>query len=98
MLIYSILNIFAANLPSMKGAETKRKVYKLMLANDEIHTFEYVIESLVKVCGHGREQAEQCAYLVHLKGICDVKRGSLKELTTMLTALSKLELTAKIEK
>jgi ATP-dependent Clp protease adaptor protein ClpS len=82
----------------MKGAETKRKVYKLMLANDDIHTFEYVIDSLVKVCGHSKEQAEQCAYLVHLKGKCDVKRGSLKEVSSMLAALSKLELTAIIEK
>jgi len=82
----------------MKGAETKRRVYKLMLSNDDIHTFEYVIESLVKACGHSREQAEQCAYLVHLKGKCDVKRGSLKELSGMLTSLCKLELSARIEK
>jgi ATP-dependent Clp protease adaptor protein ClpS len=82
----------------MKGAEIKSKVYKLMLANDEIHTFEYVIESLVTVCGHSREQAEQCAYLVHLTGKCDVKRGSLKDITGLYTALCKLELTAKIEK
>ncbi len=82
----------------MKGAETKRKVYKLMVANDDIHTFEYVIDTLVKVCGHGREQAEQCAYLVHLTGKCDVKRGSLKELTAMHTALCKAELTTTIEK
>ena len=92
------MNIFAGNLTSMKGAETKRRVYKLMLANDDIHTFEYVIESLVKICGHTREQAEQCAYLVHLKGKCDIKRGTLKEVSAMLTALSKLELTAIIEK
>ena len=92
------MNIFVANLLSMKGAETKRKVYKLMLSNDDIHTFEYVIDSLVKACGHSHEQAEQCAYLIHLKGKCDVKRGSLKELTNILTALSKLELTATIEK
>jgi ATP-dependent Clp protease adaptor protein ClpS len=82
----------------MKGAETKKREYKLMLSNDDIHTFEYVIESLVQVCGHTREQAEQCAYLVHLKGKCDVKRGGLKEVSTMLTELSKLELTAAIEK
>ena len=82
----------------MKGAETKQKVYKLMLSNDDIHTFEYVIESLVKECGHSREQAEQCAYIVHLKGQCDVKRGSLKELSIMHAALCKLELTATIEK
>lgn len=86
------------NLLFMKGAETKRKVYKLMLANDDIHTFEYVIESLVKICGHTKEQAEQCAFIVHLKGKCDVKRGTLKEVSAMLTALSKLELTAIIEK
>ncbi len=82
----------------MKGAEIKKRVYKLMLANDDIHTFEYVIEKLVEVCGHSLEQAEQCAYLVHLKGKCDVKRGRLKDLTAMLTALSKWELTASIEK
>lgn len=82
----------------MKGAETKRKVYKLILSNDDIHTFEYVIDTLVEVCGHTREQAEQCAYLVHLTGKCDVKRGSLKELTPILTSLSKWELTAAIEK
>ncbi|HTA28774.1 MAG TPA: ATP-dependent Clp protease adaptor ClpS [Bacteroidia bacterium] len=51
----------------MKGAETKRRVYKLMLANDDIHTFEYVIDTLVKVCGHNKEQAEQCAYLCILQ-------------------------------
>ena len=82
----------------MKSAETKKRVYKLILSNDDIHTFEYVIDTLVEVCGHSREQAEQCAYLVHLKGTCDVKRGSLKELTAMHTALCKLELTARIEK
>lgn len=82
----------------MKGAEIKKRVYKLMLSNDDIHTFEYVIEKLVEVCGHSREQAEQCAYIVHLKGKCDVKRGSLKDLTGMHTVLSKLELTTSIEK
>jgi len=82
----------------MKSAETKRRVYKLILSNDDIHTFEYVIDTLVEVCGHTREQAEQCAYLVHWKGTCDIKHGSLKELTGMHTALCKLELTAKIEK
>jgi ATP-dependent Clp protease adaptor protein ClpS len=82
----------------MKGAEIKKRVYKLMLADDDIHTFEYVIEKLVEVCGHSREQAEQCAWLVHFKGKYDVKRGSLKELTAILAGLSKSELTVNIEK
>jgi ATP-dependent Clp protease adaptor protein ClpS len=47
----------------------------LTLHNDEIHTFEYVIESLIEVCNHNMEQAEQCTFLVHYKGKCDVKIG-----------------------
>lgn len=82
----------------MRSAETKRKIYKLMLSNDDIHSFDYVIESLVNVCGHSKEQAEQCAFLIHLKGKCDVKRGGLKELSQMLASLCKLRLTARIEK
>ena len=48
----------------------------LILHNDEVHTFEYVIESLIKVCELEPVQAEQCTYLVHYKGKCDVKKGS----------------------
>lgn len=48
----------------------------LMLHNDEVHTFDYVIESLIKVCELDEIQAEQCTYLVHYKGKCDVKKGT----------------------
>jgi ATP-dependent Clp protease adaptor protein ClpS len=82
----------------MKETKVKNKAYRLMLANDDIHTFEYVIEALIKVCGHTPEQAEQCAYLVHFKGKCDVKQGSLKEVSKLLIDLVKLELTVAIEK
>ena len=47
----------------------------LILHNDEVHTFDYVIESLVKVCEMDEIQAEQCTFLVHYKGKCDVKKG-----------------------
>ena len=47
----------------------------LILHNDEVHTFDYVIESLIKVCELEPIQAEQCTYLVHYKGKCDVKKG-----------------------
>lgn len=82
----------------MKGADTKKKVYKLVLANDDIHSFDYVIEALVKVCGHTLEQAEQCAFITHYKGRCEVKIEGLKEVSIMLASLCKLELTASIEK
>jgi ATP-dependent Clp protease adaptor protein ClpS len=47
----------------------------LILHNDEVHTFDYVIDSLVKVCEMDEIQAEQCTFLVHYKGKCDVKKG-----------------------
>lgn len=52
----------------------------LILHNDEVHTFDYVIESLVKVCELEPIQAEQCTYLVHYKGKCDVKKGEFRYL------------------
>jgi ATP-dependent Clp protease adaptor protein ClpS len=47
----------------------------LILHNDEVHTFDYVIDSLIKVCEMDEVQAEQCTFLVHYKGKCDVKKG-----------------------
>jgi len=49
----------------------------LILHNDEVHTFDYVIETLVDVCEMDEIQAEQCTFLVHYKGKCDVKKGML---------------------
>jgi ATP-dependent Clp protease adaptor protein ClpS len=75
---------------------SKGQVNFLTLHNDEIHTFEYVIESLIEVCDHDMEQAEQCTYLVHYKGKCDVKKGALKYLTPYKKELSRRGLTVTI--
>lgn len=48
----------------------------LVLYNDDIHTFDYVITALMEVCDHDSNQAEQCALITHFKGNCDVKRAS----------------------
>jgi ATP-dependent Clp protease adaptor protein ClpS len=68
----------------------------LTLHNDELHTFEYVIESLIEVCKHDMEQAEQCTYLVHYKGKCDVKKGSYNFLVPYKKELSRRGLTVTI--
>jgi ATP-dependent Clp protease adaptor protein ClpS len=68
----------------------------LTLHNDELHTFEYVIESLIEVCQHDMEQAEQCTYLVHYKGRCDVKKGSYNSLVPFRKELSRRGLTVTI--
>jgi ATP-dependent Clp protease adaptor protein ClpS len=69
----------------------------LILYNDDHNYFEFVIESLVKVCDHTEEQAEQCAMIVHFKGKCDVKQGEYEVLNPMREALTQRGLSATIE-
>jgi ATP-dependent Clp protease adaptor protein ClpS len=70
---------------------------QIILFDDDIHTFEYVIECLIKICKHNNLQAEQCTYLVHYKGKCSVKRGNYEELEPICTALLEKGLTAEIQ-
>ena len=69
----------------------------LILHNDEVHTFDYVIESLIKVCELEPVQAEQCTYLVHYKGKCDVKKGDFKYLRPFKQGLIERGLEATID-
>lgn len=70
---------------------------QLIVYNDDFNTFDFVIESLIKVCKHDKIQAEQCTFLIHYKGKCSVKRGSYQELEPMCTALLERGITAEIE-
>ena len=69
---------------------------EIVLFNDEVNTFEHVIETLVHVCKHSYEQAEQCSLLVHYKGKCTVKTGVYEELEPQCTQLLKAGLSAEI--
>ena len=69
----------------------------LILFNDDVNSFTYVIESLIEVCKHNIEQAEQCTYIAHFKGKCDVKRGSIEELKPYKYGLIDKGLTVSIE-
>ncbi|MFP3595190.1 ATP-dependent Clp protease adaptor ClpS [Chryseobacterium sp. SIMBA_029] len=71
-------------------------VYKLILHNDDIHTFDYVIDCLIEICKHTPEQAEQCTMLIHYKGKCTVKTGSIDLLKPMHERLLSRELTSEI--
>ncbi len=53
---------------------------KLILFNDDINTFDFVIETLIKVCGHDPHQAENCTLIAHFKGKCAIKFGDLEDL------------------
>jgi len=69
---------------------------EIVLYNDDVNTFDHVIETLVYVCEHTWEQAEQCAILVHYKGKCTVKTGELEKLKPLCTALLEAGLSAEI--
>ncbi|MDR6968372.1 ATP-dependent Clp protease adaptor protein ClpS [Flavobacterium arsenatis] len=69
---------------------------EIVLFNDDVNTFDHVIETLIRVCHHTAEQAEQCAILVHYKGKCTVKTGSLDELKPQCTQLLEAGLSAEI--
>jgi ATP-dependent Clp protease adaptor protein ClpS len=69
---------------------------EIVLFNDDHHTFDFVIESLVDVCEHTMIQAEQCTYIVHHNGKCSVKKGEFEKLMPMCTALLNRGLSAEI--
>ena len=69
----------------------------LILHNDDIHTFDFVIDSLINICDHGIEQATQCTYLIHYKGKCDVKKGSIAFLKPLKEKLINRGLRATID-
>ena len=69
---------------------------EIVLYNDEVNTFDHVIETLIRVCQHSSEQAEQCAILVHYKGKCTVKTGSFDQLKPQCTQLLEAGLSAEI--
>lgn len=72
--------------------------YGLVVYNDDVNTFDYVIETLIEVCDHDGIQAEQCTLLIHHKGKCDVKHGSYKDLKPLCEEILRRGISAKIEK
>lgn len=76
--------------------EQETESRQLILFNDDVNTFDHVINMLVKYCKHEPMQAEQCAYIVHYNGKCDVKNGSYEELEPVCTALLEAGLSAEI--
>ena len=92
----------------MTSKETKRQPFKssesvtnkdqfLILHNDDVHSFDYVIEALIEICKHDFVQATQCTIITHYKGSCDVRRGNFESLKPLREALIGRELTATID-
>lgn len=68
----------------------------LIVFNDEVNTFDHVIQTLIKVCKHSPEQAEQCTWIIHYKGKCTVKVGAFDELAPMRNAICQRGISAEV--
>ena len=74
----------------------EQSLNEIVLFNDDVNTFDHVIETLVDVCNHTFEQAEQCSILVHYKGKCTVKTGAYDDLEPRCSKLLQAGLSAEI--
>lgn len=72
-------------------------LHSLIVWNDEVNTFEWVIETLIEVCGYTYEQAEQCSYIIHFRGKYAVKQGSYEELKPLCDAITERGINATVE-
>ena len=77
-------------------AEKEAAENQIVLYNDEVNTFDHVIDTLVYACDHTPEQAEQCSLIVHYKGKCTVKTGSIDDLKPRCSILLEAGLSAEI--
>jgi ATP-dependent Clp protease adaptor protein ClpS len=82
--------------PTDNTKELEEDLKELILFNDDFNTFEFVIETLIDVCGHDPNQAEQCVMIAHFKGKCAVKTGTFTELKPPYDEMTNRKLTVSI--
>ncbi len=71
--------------------------FDLIIYNDDVNSFDHVIDSLIKICNHDPIQAEQCTTIIHYNGKCQVKHDIYEKLEPMCTALLDRGISAVIE-
>lgn len=70
--------------------------HKLLVYNDDVNTFDHVIDTLIDICQHTSEQAEQCTWIIHYKGKCAVKTGSFEDLKPLRQGICDRGISAEI--
>jgi ATP-dependent Clp protease adaptor protein ClpS len=99
--LVAIKELFGGNSWQTEHAEDssvlEQELHQIIVWNDDVNTFDWVIESLIDICEHSIEQAEQCAMIIHNNGKYAVKKGSYKELKPKASALLERGLQATID-
>lgn len=75
---------------------TTSDCWDLVVFNDDVNTFDHVTQTLIKICKHTQEQAEQCTWIIHYKGKCTVKIGSFDELASLRNAICERGISAEV--
>lgn len=83
--------------PLNENEELLTDVKVLILHNDDVNSFDFVIKALIELCGHDEHQAEQCTLIAHYKGKCGVKSGPLDELKPIHAEMTNRKLTVTIK-
>ncbi len=83
--------------PVIKVDHKEEELHSLILYNDDINTFDFVIETLIEVCEQDAMQAENCAWIAHFKGKCKVRRGTLDDLKPRYQEMTNRMLTVEIK-
>jgi ATP-dependent Clp protease adaptor protein ClpS len=90
------LNVREVEVAELDELTEVKEPKDLVVFNDDFNTFDHVIATLVKVCRHTPEQAEQCAWIIHYRQKCTVKKGTLTELRPMRDAICEQGIDARI--
>jgi ATP-dependent Clp protease adaptor protein ClpS len=75
----------------------ENKTHKLVIYNDDVNSYQYIMASLIRFCKHEPIQAEQCAVIAHKKGKCSVKSGDFMKMLELKTTLDELDIKTEIE-
>ncbi|MCC5945989.1 MAG: ATP-dependent Clp protease adaptor ClpS [Bernardetiaceae bacterium] len=92
-------SIFEAHTETLVQEQVEVKeteIKQLVVFNDDYNTFEHVIKTLVKVCEHTPQQAEQCSLIIHYRGKCAVKSGDFDKLAPMRNAICDRGISAEV--
>ncbi len=84
--------------PEQKNHNIETKLFKIVLYNDEVNTFDFVIDMLMRYCNHNLYQAEQCAMITHHNGKSIIKKGTYEKLEPIASVLLEKGLSVEIEK
>lgn len=83
--------------PEQESSQDSSNASSLVVYNDDVNTFDHVIDTLIDVCKHDQLQAEQCTMIIHHKGKCVVKTGCKESLGVLSEKIHERDITAKVE-